>query len=327
MREKVFEANQQELRGMLIDELRAAGREVRTGDGWIYSPGAVPVMLVAHMDTVHERKPKIETSGDGGVWFASQGIGGDDRCGVCMVMETMRKHDCHVLFTEDEEIGGVGAYKFVDQNIKPDLKFMIEFDRKGSNDAVFYDCANEEFEQFITSYGFETAYGSFSDISILAPHLGVAAVNLSSGYYNPHTECEFVVWADVERVLRLTDAMLRDVPTAPRFEYMSARKSDSCFGNLLNTEIKSVSPFDGYLMWADGEMEEVCADDMLYFVDQDGRVYVDGAECLYPVDEATAYTHNNTPALYDDENGFEEYVMSQPWWESMEEIEYENQDQ
>ena len=72
------------------------------------------------------------------------------------------------------------------------LKFLVEIDRKGANDAVYYDCDNPDFEEYITGKGFQTAIGSFSDISLLAPELGVAAVNLSSGYYNAHTLHEFI---------------------------------------------------------------------------------------------------------------------------------------
>ena len=48
------------------------------------------------------------------------------------------------------------------------------------------------FEAYITGKGFTTAIGSFSDISLIAPELGVAAVNFSSGYYNAHTLHEFI---------------------------------------------------------------------------------------------------------------------------------------
>ena len=57
---------------------------------------------------------------------------------------------------------------------------------------MYYDCDNPEFEAYITSKGFETQCGSLSDISYVAPELGVAAVNLSSGYYNAHTQHEYI---------------------------------------------------------------------------------------------------------------------------------------
>ena len=55
------------------------------------------------------------------------------------------------------------------------LKFIVKIDRRGNHDAVYYDCDNLEFEKCITSKGFKTAFGSFSDISYVALELGVAA--------------------------------------------------------------------------------------------------------------------------------------------------------
>ena len=46
------------------------------------------------------------------VAMSPQGIGGDDRCGVWMILQILRTANCHVLFCEDEEVGCVGAKKF-----------------------------------------------------------------------------------------------------------------------------------------------------------------------------------------------------------------------
>lgn len=99
------------------------------------------------------------------------------------------------MFTEDEEKGCVGAEKFAvsDYIVNNDINYIIEIDRRGTNDCVFYSCDNQEFEKFIESTGyFKTAWGSVSDISTIAPALGVAAVNLSSGYFDEHTTRETI---------------------------------------------------------------------------------------------------------------------------------------
>ena len=44
-------------------------------------------------------------------------------------------------------------------NGKTLLKFIIELDRKGKNGAVYYCCANPDFEAHITSKDFKTAQG------------------------------------------------------------------------------------------------------------------------------------------------------------------------
>ena len=100
------------------------------------------------------------------------------------------------------------------------LKFLVEIDRRGSYDAVYYDCENLDFEKYITSKGFIKAYGSFSDISYVAPELGVAAVNLSSGYYNAHTQHEYIVRSELERTIQKVVEMIADADTCPKYDYV-----------------------------------------------------------------------------------------------------------
>lgn len=173
--------------------------------------GQAPVMLVAHLDTVHEESVKdICVSADRNILMSPQGIGGDDRCGVFALVKIYRlsKIKPWLLFCCDEEIGGLGAKQFClahQQHQLPkeldDLKFIIELDRKGKNDAVFYRCDNPDFEAYISSKGFKTAQGSFSDISLIAPELGIAAVNLSCGYTNAHTLHEYINRSQLNTVI------------------------------------------------------------------------------------------------------------------------------
>lgn len=191
---KIFSLSQNDLKAYLTDYLFGIGYKPIVGDGYVYAEGTVPVLLVAHMDTVHTSLPGVICKGGtyGEIWMSPNGIGGDDRAGVYMVTEVIRELRCSVLFCEDEETGGVGARKFTTSKITPKVNHIIEFDRMGNNDAVFYSCGNKEYVDFIERFGFKEAYGSFSDISTIAPHLGIAAVNLSSGYYSPHTRYEYV---------------------------------------------------------------------------------------------------------------------------------------
>ncbi|MBO4780535.1 MAG: hypothetical protein J5497_07860 [Selenomonadaceae bacterium] len=161
--------------------------------------------------------------------ISPQGIGGDDRCGVfalCHIFHAAQVKPW-LLFTCNEEVGGLGAKAFClahqQKQLPKDLdslKFIIELDRKGKNDAVFYNCANPEFEQYITGKGFKTAQGSFSDISLIAPELGTAAVNLSSGYHNAHTRHEYINRAELNATIDKVIDIIDDVHHLPRFEYV-----------------------------------------------------------------------------------------------------------
>lgn len=206
---------------------------ISKGD-YILVRGEAPILLIAHMDTVHKEPVKdICYSKDGNIIMSPQGIGGDDRCGVYALNVVYEKAKAKpwLLFTCDEEIGGIGAKKFAKDYYKAILpeeldyiKAIVEIDRKGADDAVYYDCDNEEFEEYITGKGFVTDWGSFSDISVIAPEMGVAAVNLSSGYYNAHTQYEYINMEElnctITKVLSIVDDASK--PDFPRYEYIEA---------------------------------------------------------------------------------------------------------
>ena len=223
--ETIIRMSQKELKKYVAKKLKETHNDITVGDGYVYAPGSFPVLLVAHMDTVHKELPKqIYYDKDTDAVFSPQGIGGDDRCGVYMIFEVLKKFNCSVLFTEDEEIGGVGAEKFLNTKLARtlDFNYIIEFDRQGKNDAVFYECDNPEFEEFITKEFYKTAYGTFSDISYLAPFLGCAAVNLSCGYYKAHTTSEYVVLKEMEDSILAACAILERTTEADNFVYVEA---------------------------------------------------------------------------------------------------------
>jgi hypothetical protein len=199
---------QAELKQFTAQELRDMGYEkVSTNGKFVFAMGEYPVLIIAHLDTVHYEPVKDFCVSSTGVIMSPQGIGGDDRCGIYMCLEIARRLKCSVLFCEDEETGRKGAHDFVDfamhkkrNRWRKSIHFMVEFDRMNSNDAVFYQCDNSEFTAFIESTGyFKTTTGTFSDISTIAPKLEIAAVNLSCGYYNQHTKWESVQWHVMQR--------------------------------------------------------------------------------------------------------------------------------
>lgn len=209
-----------------------AGNTFARESKYLLVKGEAPILLVAHLDTVHREKVKtICYSEDGNILMSPQGIGGDDRCGVYALIKAHANASLKpwMLFTCEEETGGVGAKAFTksfEEKKFPQafdkIKCMVELDRKGSCDAVYYDCANDDFEAYITSKGFQTARGSFSDISLLAPAIGVAAVNLSAGYYHAHTQHEYIDRSQLEAVIDKVGKIINEVAEEkfPRYEYI-----------------------------------------------------------------------------------------------------------
>ena len=224
--ENICRMSQKELKSHVSRELTKQYDKVYVGNGYVYAQGDFPVLLVAHLDTVHKKLPDIinyDYTKD--AYSSPNGIGGDDRCGVYMIFEVIKRFKCSVLFCEDEEIGGIGAKKFIQTDLAKELEFnyAIEFDRRGSNDAVFYDCDNTDFEDFITKDFYETNWGSFSDISTLAPFLKCAAVNLSCGYYGAHTADEYVVLHEMEESIEQACKILERTKADDKFEYIESK--------------------------------------------------------------------------------------------------------
>lgn len=253
---------QAELKTFVTEQLTNTHPAVVSDNGFVYAQGTVPILLVAHLDTVHHKTPECLWYDDrDGSLSAPCGIGGDDRCGVYIILEILKQHNCSVLFCEDEEIGGIGAEKFTKTKLANNLigsfNYIIEFDRKGSNDAVFYDCVNWEFEDFITKQFYKTAYGSFSDISVLAPYLECAAVNLSCGYYNAHTTQEYVKWAEMLTAVKEGCKLIERTTEVHKFEYIGYRdhydKYDAWddWGEIIGNKKNNYSQDEYIIIYAD----------------------------------------------------------------------------
>lgn len=219
----ICKMTQPKLKTYLNTYLTSVGYNTTVGDGFVYAEGKIPVLLIAHMDTVHKEICKDIVEENGKI-SSPQGIGGDDRCGCFMIMNIVRELKCSVLFCEDEEIGGVGARKFVKSDVfdDVDVNYIIEFDRKGNNDAVFYNCDNKDFTSFVCdNTGLKEAYGSFSDISVIAPALCIAAVNMSCGYYNAHTTSEYVIIDEMMDIIEAAKALIKT--ESDKFEYIAKK--------------------------------------------------------------------------------------------------------
>ena len=226
--------SQQELHDYLVEKLSGYGYQVYNHPLWIYAiHNKTDVLLTAHLDTVHKElvQEVVEKQEAGRTIISSpQGIGGDDRCGVYIILRLL-EDGCRqpILFCHDEEIGGVGSTSFckTDKHIPDvestmgDIKFMLELDRGNASDAVYYDCDNVDFSTFVEkTIPYRFAHGTFSDISVLAPHFKVAAVNLSCGYYKAHTLNEYVVLEEMEETHLQSKKLIEAAKQENRFEYI-----------------------------------------------------------------------------------------------------------
>ena len=277
--EKIFSMPENKLKDALRNELCGLGYlegNLHNKKSFLYAEGNAPYMLIAHLDTVHKKLPSIICySKDGNYMMSPQGIGGDDRCGVYIILELLKKltFKPYVLFTMGEEIGGIGAKDFskyiCSQNI-PSLKYIVEFDRKGNEDCVFYRCGNAEFIEFVESFGFKKEWGTFSDISVIAPDLDVAAVNLSSGYYNPHMEHEYVSINDMKNIIEKSFKMLTS--ESDSFDYQEVKYEYSYRNRNQKVKVSPV-PEDSVFIYNPYADKLYLNMDKELMIDSDGNFY------------------------------------------------------
>lgn len=297
---KICRKTQSELISYLVAVLSNYGYTVIQEAGFIYARGDIPVLLTAHMDTVHKEPVQdIVTMLVGDTYQISspQGIGGDDRCGVYAILEIIKTHKPYILFCENEEVGCLGSLAFCNSSYIKELsklKYLIGLDRANAHDAVFYQCDNDDFTKFIfNTTGYKETWGSYSDISKLAPKCKVAAVNLSCGYYNAHTTREYVVWEELLNTIDVVKDLLET--ECEQFEYIESVRSyysgyyknytDYSRYNYYDSPRTSYNSYNQYL--AQKEQEKTSYKDETYYYEGYNYVLL---EVQFPSKYDTKYT-------------------------------------
>ena len=218
---RILKMKQERLLNFCFAELMKRGykrKNIKIGD-YIYAKGEIPILLVAHLDTVHKSPPEVIVDDrTQNILWSPQGIGGDDRCGVYAVLKICEQFKPYVLFTTDEEIGCVGARKFTEDIKELPVNFIIEIDRRGNNQVVFYSCGNKEFQSYILGFGFNKEIGSYSDVKYIAEHYDIAGCNLSAGYYNEHTTTEHIYIDHLFNTIVKVKKILKDTKNHKKYD-------------------------------------------------------------------------------------------------------------
>ena len=238
--EQFFQLKQPQLMKAMKHYLNMKYENVISTKEYLIAVGEIPVALVAHLDTVFKEPPHdIFYDRVKNVMWSPDGLGADDRAGVYAIVQILKSGlRPTVIFTTDEELGCLGAEALAEQVKTPpiDLKYIIQLDRRGSNDCVFYSCDNPEFDAYVESFGFVTNFGSFSDISTICPAWKIAGVNLSIGYYDEHSVSETLYVGQMYDTIRKVKHMLEAAIDAPKFEYIEDFNYNKWFTKVLNDE-------------------------------------------------------------------------------------------
>jgi dipeptidase D len=133
--------NTEKLRDFIVEYAKNEGFKVEVDEaGNILAFCEKPVIcLQSHYDMVCVGKaPKIEIESDGEwMWAKDSSLGADNGIGVAIMLYLMKTHkNVEYLFTNDEEIGLVGAFN-LDLNIKS--PYLLNLDSEDEN--IYIGCA------------------------------------------------------------------------------------------------------------------------------------------------------------------------------------------
>lgn len=207
--------NENEISIFVQNELKKMKIEFQVDEfDQIYSIKKNTPLLVAHLDQVG-RKPISRTFEKKGFIYGNGNLGADDKNGVFIILETLKKNkNISFIFSTCEEIGG-NIFNIASIETPEDCLFALILDRKGSSDIIGKDnnyCTNA-FQKAILKigkkYGYRSAHGIFSDADYLSGFL--SCVNLSVGYYNPHTNQEYTKIADVENCIKFIQEIIKRI--------------------------------------------------------------------------------------------------------------------
>ena len=181
--------------------------------------------LVAHIDqvqSIHSRDfQAIETKdiifGYSPKNKRLEGLGADDKNGVWICLKCLMKYEnIKVSLFVSEEVGCIGSSK-ANMDFFKDVRFVIQCDRRGSSDLITSICSTEiSSKEFIEATGYEAfgyhlEEGMMTDVLTLKENgLQVSAVNMSCGYYDPHSDHEFTVKRDLLNCLSFVEHIIEN---------------------------------------------------------------------------------------------------------------------
>ena len=249
-------------------------------------------MFIAHTDTVHElvesivvEEEMIQKPATFGRTFSEDshislkgyttdgnptGIGGDDKCGVFLALELLRKLQyVKVGLFVSEETGCHGSRE-CDVDFLKDVGYAIQFDAPG-NHLVTEVCSgirlyesggdfiNRIIPVFENTMGVSPSQQShpYTDVSQIKQKGDFSCINFSCGYYNMHTSNEFVVVKDVEDAFNLAMGVVEELGNN-KYEYTYVRPTYESYsqGTLFNSDPYDYYDYEDendYPDWVDGQ--------------------------------------------------------------------------
>lgn len=182
-------------------------------------------LLSAHMDTVRKDSDfcisAFLTEDEEEKIFSGGILGGDDKCGVYIILKTLKEgKKINFIFSRDEEIGCLGIKALLKPNftenktltdkIRNNCLWCLVLDRRGNSDIICTknNYGTSEFEKALEkaseegNFGYKAAQGLSSDANTIRDFVSTA--NISVGYYKPHSEEEYIIKSDLQKAYDYT---------------------------------------------------------------------------------------------------------------------------
>lgn len=163
--------------------------------------------LVAHLDQVQRlHSPDFRVFETEGCLFGYslqnrrvEGLGADDKNGIWIALKCLEKLPVlKVALFKEEEIG-CGGSSIADLDFFKDCRYCLQADRRNGGDlitdiggAICSEDFIKDIQPLMDRHGYKKTSGLMTDVETLVDSgIGISCVNLSCGYYDPHTDHEY----------------------------------------------------------------------------------------------------------------------------------------
>jgi len=232
------------------------------------------------------------------------GIGGDDKAGIFICLELLRNlPTIKVAFFVSEETGCHGSSR-CDLNFLSDVGYAVQFDAPGDH-LVTEICSGvrlyEKDGDFIKTirniyksvFGFLPMEQShpYTDVSQLKMKGDFSCINFSCGYYNMHTNKEFVVISDVDSAIKLAEKV---------YNTLGFQKVPFINQKYDSSNLKYITP-----PWDYSDDEEFHYEEFVYNISD---LVIKESDFGFTLEDS--YTNDNIVMSYDDAKEFYEILKT-----------------
>ena len=155
-----------------------------------------------------------------------EGLGADDKNGIWIALKCLQKYSTmKAAFFVEEEVGCRGS-SAADMDFFTDCRFVIQCDRRGNSDLItsisFTELCSKEFIEATGHelFGYSPTEGMMTDVlELKEKSLAVSCINMSCGYYEPHTSQEITDKNDLLNCLAFVEHIIENCTTVYPHEY------------------------------------------------------------------------------------------------------------